>query len=218
MVLGAALALADRKGLEGVTIRALATELRIPPMSLYTHFANKERLYDLMFEEVVHRLFVTAEKGTWQEELEAGCRHAREILVQHPNWFPLLTRIAIPPLTLKLYDRLLELMSKDGYAPEAVMLAVSSAMSFTLGLLLVERMMTAHRAEPIPVQQLRLVKELVPRMSEGMYPWLQKATPSFDRFSFEMIFDVGLRSLLAGIELQAPSPEPGRRTTLPRSA
>ena len=205
-VLDAALGVADRDGFKGITIRALATELGMPPMSLYTHFANKEQLYDLMLEEVVLRLLRPSGKPTWQEELETGCRHARSILLEHPNWLPLLTRVTVPSLTLKLWDRLLKLMSDDGFSAGAATLAVSSAMSFTLGLVLVERMMAAQGDIPVPVQQLRIVKEMLPRLPRGMYPRLTRAASTIDRWSFETIFDVGLRALLAGIELHGPGP------------
>lgn len=201
-VLSAALALADRQGIEGVTLRALAAELDVPPMSLYAHFANKERLLDLMLEEVVRRVFASAGQETWQAELEHGCRQARALLGEHPNWLPLFTRVSVPPLTLALYDRLVELMVRDGHSLDSVMLAVSTAMSFTLGFLLVERMMGAG----VPLAQLRLVTELLPRIAGGEYPWLRKAASSFERFSLDAVFDAGLRSLLAGLKPESPRP------------
>ena len=39
------------------------------------------------------------------------------------------------------------------------MLAISSVMSFTLGLVLVERPMTAKEGIVVPIEQLRIVKE-----------------------------------------------------------
>lgn len=210
-VLDAALAVADRDGFEGVTIRAVARELGMAPMSLYTHFANKEQLHDLMLEEVVVRLSRASGKPTWQQELEAGCRNARGILLEHPSWHPLLKRVTVPRLTLKLWDRLIELMSRDGFSAGAATLAVSSAMSFTLGLVLVERMMAAHGEIPIPVQQLRIAREMLPRLPRGTYPRLRRTASAIDRWSFETIFDVGLRALLAGIELHGAEPRRAAR-------
>src|SRR5215467_7003154 len=41
-VVDRALALADREGLDALTIRRLATELGVTPMALYWHFRSKE--------------------------------------------------------------------------------------------------------------------------------------------------------------------------------
>src|SRR5258707_15683849 len=43
-VVDRALALADRAGVDALTIRRLATELGVTPMALYWHFRSKEEL------------------------------------------------------------------------------------------------------------------------------------------------------------------------------
>ncbi|MCD0445444.1 TetR/AcrR family transcriptional regulator C-terminal domain-containing protein [Glycomyces sp. A-F 0318] len=48
-----AVAVADREGLESVTMRRIAAELGVGPMSLYRHVATKEALVAQMVEEVV---------------------------------------------------------------------------------------------------------------------------------------------------------------------
>ena len=55
-VLRAALELADAGGFESLTMRRLATQLRVEAMSLYNHVANKEDivdgLVDIVFGEI----------------------------------------------------------------------------------------------------------------------------------------------------------------------
>jgi AcrR family transcriptional regulator len=200
MVLDAALSVADRSGLRRVTIRALAAELGAPPMTLYAHFSGKEQLYDLMFVRLLQRLFAGQDGDTWQAEFETVCRHARSVLLAHPHWIPLLTRVTAPTSSLGFYDRLLKLMALDGFSWEAAMHAFSSAMSFTLGMVLVERAMTGHKDAPVPLQRLRLVKKLIPTLGRATYPHIAAAAPIFDRWSFDNVFDLGLSSLVAGIE------------------
>ncbi len=52
-MLQAAIELADKGGAEAVTMRRLAQKLRVEPMSLYNHAANKEDILDGMVEVVV---------------------------------------------------------------------------------------------------------------------------------------------------------------------
>ena len=54
-VVDAALKVVDEVGVDGLTIRAVAGLVGAPPMSLYTHFDNKEGLLDFMNAEISRR-------------------------------------------------------------------------------------------------------------------------------------------------------------------
>lgn len=198
-IASAALAVADRDGLAKITIRAVARELKAAPMSLYSHVANKEGLFDLMFEELVERLVEFAPQPDWRRELVEGCRHARTILTAHPEWVPLLGRVAVPPMTLDLYERLLESMAIDGFDAEATMLAVSAAMSFTVGVVLAERVLHDEDG-PTPLQQLRVAEVLLPPIAIGDHPRLREALTTFRHWSFDRVFEHGLVALVDGVE------------------
>ena len=47
------MALADREGVESLSMRRLASELDVVPMALYKHVANKEEMLDGMLDVVV---------------------------------------------------------------------------------------------------------------------------------------------------------------------
>ncbi len=195
-VVDAALAIVDREGLQGLTIRALAYDLGVPPMTLYAHFKTKSDLLDLAFERLLQRLVPPEHGTTWQSEFEDVCRHMRRVLLDHPHWIPLLTRVTVPISAMGVYHRLLDLMWKDGFYPEAAMFAFSSAMSLAIGSVLVERMM-GH--PPAPLQRLTLMKGLLAEMPRGRYPRIASASAKFDRWSFENVFDLSLDSLVTGL-------------------
>ena len=52
LVLEAAVALADGAGVEGLTMRRLATRLGVQPMSIYHHVADKESILDGIVDAV----------------------------------------------------------------------------------------------------------------------------------------------------------------------
>jgi AcrR family transcriptional regulator len=216
-VVDAALDLVDRDGVAALSIRRLAAQVRVPPMSLYAHFSGKAQLEDLMFDRLVQRLFA-AHDGldgldglTWQQELEAVSRHARGVLLAHPHWLPILTRAALPTSSLGFYDRLLRLMAHAGLSREAAMHAFSSAASFALGSVLAERMMTPHPGASIPVRRLVLLRDALPAMPAGTHPDIAATVPVFPRWSFDEVFDLGLRSLVAGIEARFADPGAHKR-------
>ena len=95
-VLIAAVELADDTGVESVTMRRLAEQLGVEPMSLYYHLPNKEAILDgivdLVFREVAEtagpfRAPATAEG--WKATLRARILAARTVMLRHP-WVPAL--------------------------------------------------------------------------------------------------------------------------------
>ena len=59
-VLGAAIDLADRDGLESVSMRKLAQGLGVDPMSLYNHVRDKDDLLDGIADAIVAEIEVPA--------------------------------------------------------------------------------------------------------------------------------------------------------------
>jgi TetR/AcrR family tetracycline transcriptional repressor len=214
-VLDATLALIDRVGVDGLTVRGLAHALGRPPMSLYAHFDSKATLLDLAFGHLVHRLLRAHRHATWQAELEAACRHMRHELIRHPHWVGLLTRVSVPPSALHGYDRLLGLMAQDGLRPEAAMFALSSIVAHALGAVLTERLLDG--TPPVPAQRFRLVRAMIAQLPRGAFPRIDAVSPRFERWTFERVFEVGLRSLVRGLDQSAPRRRRGRPAG-PRSA
>lgn len=61
-VLRAAVRLADRDGLESLTMRRLAQEVGVEAMSLYHHVANKEAVLDGVVEVVLDEIMTAVEE------------------------------------------------------------------------------------------------------------------------------------------------------------
>ncbi|NUT43100.1 MAG: TetR family transcriptional regulator [Thermoactinospora sp.] len=78
-----ALRLIDQGGVEGLSMRKLAAELDVNPMSVYHHVASKEALLARVCETVTTRLPLPSDDGSpWQDQLRtlalAYHRNARE--------------------------------------------------------------------------------------------------------------------------------------------
>ena len=70
-VVGAALRLLDRVGIEGLTVRKLAAELGVQAPALYWHFKSKQQLLDEMastaFIDAVREYGMPSTEANWQE-------------------------------------------------------------------------------------------------------------------------------------------------------
>jgi AcrR family transcriptional regulator len=136
-VVNAALLVVDNVGLDGLTIRGVARVVGVPAMSLYSHFAKKEDLLDLMYGEISRRLYPGPEHTSWEGALGAFCHKIREVVLAHPGWVPLMSRPA-PVLSLPGRERLLKLMTTAGIPAERAMATLSSAGLLALGLSIAE--------------------------------------------------------------------------------
>jgi AcrR family transcriptional regulator len=116
-VLEAALAVIDRDGVEGLSMRKLGAEVGVEAMSLYNHVADKDDVLDgvvaLLWEEVAER---TAPGPTWQQQVRALAAAIRATAHAHPHAYPLvLTRGVLPSELLEISGRLLATLQEAGF-------------------------------------------------------------------------------------------------------
>jgi TetR/AcrR family tetracycline transcriptional repressor len=88
-VVDQALAVADREGLDAVTIRRLAADLGVTPMALYWHVRNKEELLDAMgealFTGLAEQVSGVGTKRSWPAQLRAVLQLLIDALQTHPG-------------------------------------------------------------------------------------------------------------------------------------
>lgn len=97
-ILTAAVRIADREGLEAVSMRRLAGVLKVAPMSLYRHVAGREELEILLVRAVFgSRPLPDPMPAGWRQRLETVYRLQWRLYRSHP-WLAELTSITRPPL------------------------------------------------------------------------------------------------------------------------
>lgn len=83
-VLTVAVALADRDGIEGLSMRKLGQELGVDAMALYRHVQGKDDLLDGMVEMIVGEIDRAEPDGHWKPALRAQVMAARQVMLRHP--------------------------------------------------------------------------------------------------------------------------------------
>lgn len=68
-VVAAAVELADRNGIESISMRKLVQELNVEAMSLYPHVRNKDDLLDGMVDAVISEIPLSADGVGWKSSL-----------------------------------------------------------------------------------------------------------------------------------------------------
>ncbi|MFE9576239.1 TetR/AcrR family transcriptional regulator [Nocardia sp. NPDC006044] len=112
-VVDAAVALADRDGYAKVSIRAVAAELGLRPMSLYTYVPSKDALTVLMVDAVADEDAPIPADLPVRERMAGIARQARAELIAHP-WLLEVSpwRQVIGPGRMRRYER--QLAALDG--------------------------------------------------------------------------------------------------------
>jgi AcrR family transcriptional regulator len=197
-VVNAALEIVDRVGIDALTIRAVARVVDAPPMSLYTHFANKEELLDLMYAEVSHRLYADAGHDTWQAELSALAHHYRQTLLAHPRWTPLLSRPA-PPATPAARERILKLMVDAGLPADEALRAFSAAIMAAMGLVLVELTFREPDGASSFARRFERIRVMFDAEAEpGSQPTSRTAFNKLRHFDFDETFRFTIETVIGG--------------------
>lgn len=110
-ITAAAVAIADREGLEAVSMRRVAAELGTGAASLYRYLDTREDLLDLMSDSTGAEYVYAARSGDWLADLTALGEQGRAIIRRHP-WLVslILTRPTLGPNGLVLLEHALEIL------------------------------------------------------------------------------------------------------------
>lgn len=120
-VVEAAIAMADDRGLEETSMRALAEHLGVTPMALYNHVANRSELIDHMLDRVIDTIPDIRIGGGWMPAIRARIFAARSAFAAHP-WAreAIETRTLATPRTLHYMDSLMAVMFEGGLSADLV--------------------------------------------------------------------------------------------------
>jgi AcrR family transcriptional regulator len=113
-VIAAATDLADREGLEAVTMRRVAQALSVAPMTLYTYLPSKAELLDLMLDAAYTQMPRADTTGQpWRQRLTVIAEENRALFQAHP-WAATVCTLRPPlgPGSITKYEH--ELSALDG--------------------------------------------------------------------------------------------------------
>jgi AcrR family transcriptional regulator len=116
-VLRGAVAVADAAGIGALTIRSLARELGVKPMSLYHYVAGKEEILDGIVDLVFSEMELPSPGGNWQAEMRRRAISARRVLRRHPWAIGLMESRANPgAATLRHHDATIATLRTAGFS------------------------------------------------------------------------------------------------------
>ncbi|WP_306204146.1 TetR/AcrR family transcriptional regulator [Actinoplanes sp. RD1] len=89
LIVGAAIALLDRDGSAGLTMRRLAEGLGVTATALYWHVRTRENVLDLAFDHIFGELPLPGAAPDWRDDVRHVLTGWRAVMLRHP-WAPAL--------------------------------------------------------------------------------------------------------------------------------
>lgn len=210
-VLRGAMAVADAGGLSSLTIRSLAHELGVKPMSVYHHVANKNEVLDGIVDLVFGEIELPSPGGDWRTEMRRRAVSARHVLRCHPWAIALLQSRTNPgPATLKHHDAFIGTLREAGFSVVLTAHAFALIDSYLFGFALSEATLPINGPDTVA----EVAGSMMPRASADAYPYLLEFTaehilkPGYD---FGEEFEFGLNAVLDALTPSAPARAPRSR-------
>lgn len=204
-IVAAAIDLADRDGLEALSMRRLATELGTGTTTLYRYVTGRDELLELMVDAVNGSDgVVTGRPASWRDGLRLVGREARDRFLAHP-WLAsqIAARPTIGPNTLHGAEFVIAIALDLAGDPTTAAAVTSTLLAYVQG------SVSAELAEAEALRRTGLDEQA---WRETVAPWVRSILddarfPSFaqvvlaaDELSFEDRFTFGLERLLDGFE------------------
>jgi AcrR family transcriptional regulator len=201
-ILRAAISLADRDGIESLSMRKLGQKLGVEAMSLYNHVRNKVDLLDGMVDVVFSEIELPANGADWRNAMRLRAISARQALLRHPWAIGLMESRAAPgPATLRHHDAVLGSLRTAGFAIDMAAHAYSIVDGYIYGFTLTESTLPFGNSEGM-TGVAELAGNIMEGFRNGEYPHL--AEMAVDRatkpgYQYGDEFEYGLDLILDGI-------------------
>ena len=113
------MAIADKGGLDAVSMRTVAERVGVTPMALYPHIGSKAALLDAMMGRMLGQLLpASADRAGWQARLSDLARAGRNLTRRHP-WLATLvfSQPSVDPDAVRVTDAIYQALCDAGVPP-----------------------------------------------------------------------------------------------------
>ena len=198
LMIETALRLLDEVGLDGLTVRRLATELGVKSPSLYWHIRTKQELLDGMADAIIRAAGMGPPRDgeSWQEWLTRRARSYRKTVLAHRDGARIIATAAwLSPATIRTFDEELSAMVRHGFTPALALNTIAAISRYVTGFVLQEQTSRPVDANTAPQDPLGAVAALLDGGAEAtLLQAIRQTGPPLSEAAFEH----GLRVIIDG--------------------
>lgn len=201
-IVGAALGIVDREGMGALSMRRLAGELGVDPMSIYHHLPGKEAVLAGMVERVYgEEMGTPSREGDWRARVRASAGALRGVTRAHPNLalYVISTPAVAAPAAMRAGEGLVAALAEAGFPPRSVLRAVDLVADYVNGFALGE--IGGELGGAGEREGFRAFLEAQPA---DEYPALRSVYASVSEREARSDFEWGLEVIIRGLEGELP--------------
>jgi AcrR family transcriptional regulator len=199
-VLLVAIDLADKGGVDALSMRKLGQELGVEAMSLYNHVANKDDILDGMVDLVFSEIGLPPRGADWKTAMRQRAISAREVLARHPWAIGLMESRSRPgPATLRHHDAVIGCLREAGFSIAMAAHAYSVLDSYIYGFALQQASLPFKTSEEV----VEVANSILLPFPADAYPYLAEMTVQHilqSGYDHANEFEFGLDLVLDGLE------------------
>ncbi|MBB5804599.1 DNA-binding transcriptional regulator YhcF (GntR family) [Saccharothrix ecbatanensis] len=201
----AAVRVADADGLDGMSMRRVASQLGVATMSLYRHVENKDELVLRMIDHVLgEEELPDPAPRTWRERLEVSARLQWRLFQEHSWLAPAMsmTRPQLLPSAITHTEWMLSALDGRGLSLEEMMHAVVTVFGFVRGVAVNiepeagQRHDTGITGDEWMTQQAPALLDIA---ATGRFPMFSQVIGTEVDMELDTLFEFGLARMLDGI-------------------
>jgi AcrR family transcriptional regulator len=149
-IVGAAIELIEREGVDAVSMRRIAAELGSGAMSLYNHVPSKSALLDAVAEQVMSGIDFRSEPGaSWQDQVRTQARAFRQIARAYPRCtLVVVSRHRTSAAGMRPIEHALATLHGAGFGGTSAVRIVRAFVAYIVGSLLREVGVSPSLADP----------------------------------------------------------------------
>jgi AcrR family transcriptional regulator len=205
-VIDAGLELADRDGLDGLSMRTLAQRLGVVPMALYKHVTNKDDLLDGMVDRVWAEVDAPTVEAGWRAGMRRRALSLRQALLRHRWAVGLMESRPKPgPANLFQHDAMMGCLRRSGFSFRTAVHVTSALDAYVYGFALQEKTLPFATAEESGEVAARTQEATPPELAQH-FPYLLEVVRELavSGYDYDAEFATGLDLILDGVERLRP--------------
>lgn len=202
LVVEAAARVLERDGFDGLTMRAVASELKVRAPALYWHFPNKDALQVALYDHLMADMVFDLGGRDWREDIAGMAQQLRRHLLKRRDVARLLPHgFFVGPNIMAQAETILGILLGAGLAPKDAAYAMSTGFSYVVTWVIGEADLIARRARGHDGND-DLAKAMI---ATGAYPNFSLVLSAFDAGGdIDGQFAFGMTCLIAGFEQLIP--------------
>jgi TetR/AcrR family transcriptional regulator, tetracycline repressor protein len=207
LVVRTALRLLNEVGLEGLTLRRLATELGVQAPALYWHFTNKRELLDHMAQAIGEECAIAVpDERRWDLWLADYARKRRKVLLSYRDGAQVALGNRPVPEMYPLIERAVSALVEVGFEPLRAMRNLIAVGTFVGGFVLEEQSEQTRNREEQWTDELD-AQAFAAILGDGNFPTLAAALAAGGDPNGEASFEDGLGLIIDGMWAQLSNAE-----------